>query len=127
MSKVYIVEANFDEYDASWSTTIGIYTDKSVAESAKEKWDKFYIENRNLFDGLDGNSDDDDEVNKYYTMKAIYGEILEFQNITITEFVINTETFLDNSTMRTEKMQEILKQWGRDYKINEVLKNNNLT
>ena len=45
MSKIWQVTANFEDWESTWVLTIGYFTDKSVAEKIRDKWDV-------IFDGV---------------------------------------------------------------------------
>ena len=130
MDKVYLVEANYEDWESSWTDLIGLFFSKKNADDAKEKWDKFYIDNKSIFDEPKdwepGEEDYVDEIEEwgeshdYYTLTSKYDEILKFRDITIIEYPINSDVF-SNNTHRTEPMKELLTQHNRDYKLNKIL------
>jgi len=132
MSKIYLVEATFDDFDSSWTKVIGLFDELDIAEKVKQKWDNFYKENKSIFDEPDswekepdignyGSGDEWTDSNEYWTLKSKYGEISEFNNVRIVEFITNTDNFLNDQMFRTDPMKELLSQYNRDYKLKEIL------
>ena len=122
--KIYTVEACFDGYECSWSYMIGVFIDKEKAYQAKDKWEKFYGNNKSIFDGLDSDSDDEEEVNKYYRMSSMYDEVNQFRNVLVTELPLNRDIYSETDLMRTEPMKRLITEWERDYKLDEILRQN---
>jgi len=127
MTKVYFVQAHFSDFESSWTIMIGIFNDKKVAEKHKDKWSKFFKENQSIFDVPDDwkprKDDYDDEWQEssdYFTLKMKYGEIKHFDDIQIEEVEIDKDIFLLNR-ISTKSMQDLLLQWDRDYKLNEII------
>lgn len=132
MSKVYLVEAFFDDYESSWSKMIGIFDKLDVAEKIKQKWNQFYDKNKSIFDEPDnwesepdignyGSNDGWHDSNEYWSLKSKYDEISKFREIVITEFITNIDNFVDDVMFRTDPMKELLVQYNRDYKLKEIL------
>jgi hypothetical protein len=121
MSKIYIVEANFDSYESSWSYAIGVFTEESIANKTKDKWNSFYKENLSVYDGLDSSSEDEEIVNKYYEIDSKYGEIKNFRNATVTELELNRDIYSETDIMRTDPMIRLITEWERDHKLKEIL------
>lgn len=63
MSKIWQVIANFEDWDSSWFVTIGYFTDKSVAENARDKWDSIFSE---VLELLEEPEDWDPRQDEYY-------------------------------------------------------------
>lgn len=123
MSKIYIVEANFDGYECSWSHVIGAFNSHEIANQFKDKWELFYKEHKSIFDGLSSDSDDEEEINKYYQMSAKFDDINKFTHVSINEFDLNKDTYSNEvDFLRTEDMQRLVTEWERDYKLTEILK-----
>ena len=133
MSKVYLVEATFEDYGSSWSKLIGVVDNIKVANKLKEKWDNFYKENENIFNQPDnwepvvdignyGNTEDEwTDCTEYWTLKTKYDEIFQFRDISIRELTKNVDLFIDDDMFRTDPMKELLSQHNRDYKLKEIL------
>lgn len=127
MSKVYLVEAFFDDYESSWSRMIGVFDELDIAEKIKKKWDKFYEENISIFDEPDTWESDPDignywqDSDEYWSLKSKYDEISKFRKIVITELITNIDNFVDDVMFRTDPMKELLVQYNRDYKLKEIL------
>ncbi len=128
--KIYLVQANYDDYESSWSKIIGIFDSIDVAEKHKQKWDNFYNINKSIFDEpknwkpnlTDGDEDDDEwmESREYWSLKSKYDDIFQFNSVSIDELSTNIDLFLDNEFI-TDAMKELLIQYNRDYKIKEIL------
>ena len=127
-NKVYFVQAHFSDFETSWSIMIGLFTDKKVAEKHKDKWDKFFKEKQSIFDKPKdwepGDLDWDDEwedSDDYLTLKMKYDEIKHFEDIQIEELELDKDIFKESVPIRTEPMEDLLLQWDRDYKLNEII------
>jgi hypothetical protein len=118
MDKIYIVEIDFGHYDETWTHTVGAFTDKSLADLTKEKWEKFYKEHSKLYDGLDSQKDFD----KFYEVDSKYGDIGNFVQITIQELPFNVDNYSKINSYRTDEMTQLVLQWERDYRINQIIK-----
>ena len=131
MTKVYFVQAHFSDFENSWSIMIGLFTDKSVAEKHKDKWDRFFKEKQSIFDKPDNwepNENDYmyeveewEESDDYFKLKMKYDEIKHFEDIQIEELELNKDIFKESVPIRTEPMEDLLLQWDRDYKLNEII------
>ncbi len=137
MDKIYIVEAYFDDDESSSSFLIGIFTDKKIAESVKDKWNSFFINYKNIFDKPDnfigsededwGYSDEWKDSKEYYVLLAKYSDISQFSSIDIREFKLNKDCLIEDmkSTIKgklvSDDMLSLLKQWDRDYKLEDIL------
>ena len=135
MNKVYIVEAHFEDPESSWWSMIGLFTDINKAEESSEKWNNFFTENEKIFDTPQGYQTEyytscygDDSTNwydsnEYYELKSDFRDIKYFTDITIREFDLDKEIFVENvKSYGSDKMLNLMNQWGRDYKINELIK-----
>lgn len=135
MDKVYIVEANFDDPESNWWSMIGLYTDFSKAEEVSKKWNNFFTQNKKMFDLPDNycpeyskNSYGDEytswyDSDEYYELQSEFKDIKHFTDITIREFDLNKEIFVDIiKSYSSEKMINLMNQWNREYKIKELIK-----
>lgn len=128
MTKVYFAQAYFSDYESSWTIMIGLFTNKEVAEKHKNKWDKFFEEKQSIFDKPEewkpGELDWDDDwedSDDYFKLKMKYEEIKHFEDIQIEELELNKDIFKESVPIRTEPMEDLLLQWDRDYKLNEII------
>lgn len=135
MDKVYIVEANFDDPESSWWSMIGLYTDYSTADEMSKKWNDFFIESKKMFDipknyqpEYSSNSYGDEYISwfdsdEYYELQSNFRDIKYFTDITIREFDLNKEIFIDIiKSYSSENMINLMNQWNREYKIKELIK-----
>lgn len=128
MTKVYFVQAHFSDLENSWTIMIGLFTDKKIAEKHKNKWDIFFKDKQSIFDKpeewkpseLDWD-DEWEESNDYFNLRMKYDEIKHFEEIQIEELELNKDIFKESIPIRTEPMQDLLLQWDRDYKLNEII------
>jgi hypothetical protein len=122
MDKVYIVEASFGTYDGFYTTIIGIYTDEQVANSERDKWERFYtIKKKEIFTP-DLKDDDGDDSMEYYEMLSKYEDIAEFQSIRVDEFDLNKHDYVNKDVLsRSPELKLLMKQWDREYKINDLI------
>jgi hypothetical protein len=121
---IYIVEAQFQSYESSWSNIIGIFNDKDIADDLATKWSNFYKNHVSIFDGLDyDDNDDDDKIDEYYRIYGMYGEVRQFTHVSVTEVPFNRDIYTTNTTgtFRTESIQRLISEWDRDYKIDKIL------
>lgn len=131
MDKLYLVQSHFSDFESSWSMIIGIFTDKEVANNHKNKWDRFFKEKQSLFnkpDDWEQNENDYmyeneewEDSDDYFKLKMKYGEIKHFEDIQIEEFEVNKDLFKKHDQHRTKPMIDLLIQWDRDYKLNEII------
>jgi hypothetical protein len=121
MDKVYIVEASFGTYDGFYTTIIGIYTDEKVANVEKDKWLKFYTTKKEEIFTQNPKDDEDDNM-EYYEMLSKYDDIAEFQSIRVDAFNLNKHDYANrNDISRSPDLILLMKQWDRDYKINDLI------
>lgn len=133
MHKVYIVEAYFEDYDSSYWRVIGIFTDFSQAKEYRKKWKKFYKKSKSIFSQPkdytpniyknygEETYEDWTETEEYYRLISQYPDINLFSDISIREFVSNTDILIDNSKRDiTPQMLTLMIQWDRDYKLNKL-------
>jgi hypothetical protein len=121
MDKVYIVEASFGTYDGFYTTIIGIYTDEKVANVEKDKWLKFYTTKKEEIFTQNPKDDEDDNM-EYYEMLSKYDDIAEFQSIRVDAFNLNKYDYANrNDISRSPDLILLMKQWDRDYKINDLI------
>jgi hypothetical protein len=129
MSKIYLTQAHFSDFGGYWSILIGIFTEIELAEKFKNKWDKFFKEKQSLFNKPDDwkPSEKDQEYDiveweeseGYMILSIEYGEIKKFESIEIEEYELNKDLFREHKHRKT--IEDLLLQWDRDYKINDII------
>lgn len=140
-SKVYIVEVFYSDYEGSTWIQVGIFTDKSVAESIKEKWEDFHNNNAYLLkepDDWDPTKDEwyEDYSNhdsyhvfewsqsrEYYSLAAKFEKIGEFDYVRVEEFDLNVDGFYNQMKhISNDFFLDMIKEHDRDWKLNNILK-----
>ena len=141
MSKIWKVEIMYSDYECSQLLTIGLFTDKVVAEEVARKWEVFHTTYSKLLevpDNWDPTSDEwyssnSDEYtfewedsHQYQILSMKYDKVKEFDEVIITEFELDKDMFYkqinDYSIRATESFKQIVKEFERDYKLNNLLK-----
>lgn len=139
-NKVYIVEVVYSDYEGSSWIQVGIFTDKSVAESIKEKWEDFHKSHEDLLkkpDNWDPTKDEwyDDyssesgyifeweDSKEYYSLSAKYEKFEEFQEVRIEEYDLNIDGFYKQMIhISTNVFLDMIKEHDRDWKLKDILK-----
>lgn len=139
-NKVYIVEVFYSDYEGSTWIQVGIFTDKSVAESVKEKWESFHSNHLDLLNEPDNWDPATDEwyeeylnesgytfswsdSKEYYSLSAKYERFNEFQEVRIEEFDLNVDGFYNQMKhISTDVFLDMIKEHDRDFKLNNILK-----
>lgn len=138
-NKVYIVEVVYSDYEGSSWIQVGIFTDKSVAESIKEKWEDFHNNSADLLkepDDWDPTKDewyedynDSKDVfewsqsREYYSLSAKYEKFNEFQEVRIEEYDLNVDGFYKQMIhISTNVFLDMIKEHDRDWKLKDILK-----
>ena len=142
MSKVWQVEIMYSDYESSQLLTIGLFTDKDKAEEVARKWEVFHTTYSKLLeipDNWDPTSDDwysfNDEYDfdwkdsyQYQLLSMKYDKLKDFDEVIITEQELNKDIFqkqcqIDDDAFRlTEDFKRLVKQFDRDYKLDNLLK-----
>lgn len=133
MNSFYQVIAQFDDGESLSYILIGNFTDLDVAQLYKDKWDNFFNINKQLLQepqGWDPSKDEwvrDDyepewyDSKEYYTLLAKWGSIKDFVQIDINELGLNQEVFMNNNhNMWYGPMIQLMTQFDRDWKINQM-------
>ena len=137
VDKVYTVDVFYSDYEGSCSIQVGIFTDKSVAESIKEKWENFHT----MYDHILNEPDNWDptkdewhkhhpendmkwkESNEFYKLKAKYEKFDDFDEVRIEEFDLNVDGFYNQmKTISNDNFMTLIKEYERDWKLKEILK-----
>ena len=139
MNKIWKVEIYYTTPDGSTWLTIGMFTNEKDAQEVKSKWEDFHINSKVMLDEPENwiaENDDWYEDNyrygfhwedssEYFTLAQKYNNLLEFEEIVITENKLNTDIFIETISNPfsgfTEQFQLIAKEFDRDFKINKVL------
>lgn len=135
---IFIVEAHFDSSDSSWWRIIGFFTEKNQAEQMSSKWKNFFEQNKKLFErpeSFNGKTYEDFfgtqqfeswyDSDEYFQLTKNFSDLKNFTGISIREFKINKDIFIQNSKFDTSNdMISLMSQWNRDYKINNLIYEN---
>lgn len=125
MSKIWQVTANFEDWESTWVLTIGYFTDKSVAEKIRDKWDV-------IFDGvLEMLEEPEDWNNEFvWTDSNQYDELLEkyefvrhLKGFQIEEYKLDQDMFLTNPNITSfmkKPLKNILTTLERDWKLKQL-------
>lgn len=120
MDKVYLVKVRFIDWDESWYKIIGTFTDEISANKYKNKWVSFFNSSKSIFDKPHGYDDESwEESEEYNTLFIKYGELMCFDKITIDEISIDVDLFTTNTV--ESPMHDLIKEFDRDFKINDLL------
>ena len=142
MSKIWKVEVMYSDYESSQLLTIGLFTDKVVAEEVARKWEVFHTTYSKILevpDNWDPTSDEWydysnsgeytfewEDSHQYQVLSMKYDKVKEFDEVIITEFELDKDMFYsqinDSSIRATEPFKQIVKEFERDYKLNNLLK-----
>lgn len=131
---IYQVVAQFDDGESISYILIGNFTNLEVANDYKQKWDSFFKHHQSLFDKPqdwdpqkdEWSKDDFDEPQwtdsmEYYSLLAKWGRIRDFIQIDVNKLEINQEVFITNNrTLFYGPMIQLMTQWDRDWKIDEL-------
>ena len=126
MSKVYMLSAHFCGSDELWTTHIGFFTNKDIAEKVKEKWEEFFESSLSLFDepvdfNIKTHGEDWTQTKEFDDIVANFQDILVYDQITLTEFSLNMECVIGNMYHNSDKLTGMMKQYDRDYKIENII------
>ena len=141
MSKIWKVEVMYSDYESSQLLTIGLFTNESKAEEVGRKWEVFHTTYSKILevpDNWDPTSDEwyssnSDEYtfewedsHQYQVLSMKYDKVKEFDEVIITGFELDKDMFSsqinDLSIRATEPFKQIVKEFERDYKLNNLLK-----
>jgi hypothetical protein len=129
---IYNVVANFYDGESVSFVTIGSFTDTNLALLYKEKWEEFFLNSDLLsqpdnWDPLKDNWTKDDSNpcwadSKEFSEKFMRYELLsQFVKVEIFNLEANSEVFIENiSGMCNQSMSVLIKQFDRDWKINQI-------
>ena len=141
VNKVYIVEVFYSDYEGSSWIQVGIFSDKSVAESIKEKWEDFHNKNADLLkepDDWDSTKDEwyEDyllhdshhvfewsQSREYYSLATNIEKFSDFQEVRVEEFDLNVDGFYNQMKhISNDVFLDMIKEHDRDWKLNNILK-----
>lgn len=151
MSKIWQVIANFEDWDSSWSVTIGYFTDKSVAENARDKWDGIFSEVLELLEEPEDWNPRQDEYYQhpyyvkgdtewglpgtstlYWSDSKQFEELLEkyeyvrhLRGFEIDEYELNQDIFLNTPDFTGDvkkPLKDLFNSLDRDWKLKQLTK-----
>jgi hypothetical protein len=124
MDKVYAVTISFEDWESSSWNTVGYFTDIKLAEETKKKWEDFFeFQEKEIFNlsrDSNGNFESDEIEDEWYSKNSKYELIRTYTGVTLEEFPLNTDVFVNQTLNRSKEMQKLVVQWERDYKINKI-------
>ena len=125
MSKVYIVEAHFEEHDSNWWFTVGMFVNENDAKETFDKWNNFFGKYKDMFeepDDFDNSKGDWIRSDEWYELKSKYGYISSFTHLNIEELEFNRDIFIENGRKyMSEPIVGLMVEWDRDYKLKNIL------
>lgn len=134
MNKVYVVEASFEDFETSWSRKIGIFSNYQIAKEHMKKWKRFFTQNKKVFNQPKdfipltythwGNEEQEEwtESEEFYKLISKFSDIRNFSSVEISEYELDKDIFIDNSLMKSADLINLMNQWNRDYKLNQITK-----
>ena len=124
MDKIYTVTIGFEDWESSSWNTVGYFTDIKLAEETKKKWEDFFeFQGKEIFNlprDSNGNFESDEIEDEWYSRTAKYDQIRTYTGVTLEEFPFNTDVFVNQTQNRSKEMQDLIRQWERNYKINKI-------
>lgn len=124
MDKIYTVTIGFEDWESSSWSTVGYFTDIKLAKETKKKWEDFFeFQEKEIFNlprDSNGNFESDEIEDEWYSRTSKYEQIRTYAGVTLEEFPFNTDVFVNQTHNRSKEMQNLVKQWERDYKINKI-------
>ena len=130
MYKIFLVKANFSDFESSWSKTIGVFSSKEEADKNKTKWVRFFEHHKDIFDepnnwepseeDYEWEIEDWKESEEYFSLRSKYSLLHEYDDITIEEIPLDVDIFNEGKYL-TESISSLMVAWNRDYKINEII------
>lgn len=134
MDKIYKVQATFEDFEFTTSITIGVYNDEKLAKDTVDKWKHFFSSQKSIFqEPPNWNPKDDDwydeddnfstewkESAQYHSLLSKYDHLRSFSSISITEYELNTELFID-SFKHYDSMGKLMKEFNREWNLNKII------
>lgn len=128
MDKIYGVTISFEDWESSSFNTIGFFSDRESAEEAKQKWEDFFdFHDKEIFNlprDSNGNFESDEIEDEWYSRASKYEQIRSYSGVVIEEFPFNVDFFIKQTQMRSMEMQNLVRQWERDYKLKKITDKN---
>jgi len=134
--KIYRVVALFEDFESTWTIPIGVFNDKDLAYSIKDKWDKFFKESQSLLDEPDNWDPDKDlwseegydeydgfswkDSYQYNLLISKYSHVREFSSIEIEEMDLNVDCFIDGFKHH-DAMSKLIIEFDRDFKLGSII------
>jgi hypothetical protein len=148
MNSIFTVVAHFEDWDSTWFVNIGHFTSKDEAQSVKSKWETFFIKAEDVFlESENWNPKNDpyydhpfytpDEVEfglpgtqkfewrdskAYEDILTKFESIRHLKGITIEEFPVNKDFFMDSPFFNGKKdLLKLMKCHNREWSINKII------
>jgi hypothetical protein len=127
MDKIYMVMSYFEDFESTRWQTIGLFTDKNLADETAKKWKEFYEEKiYSIFnEPKDWKPSDEDcywqESLEYSNRVSKYSDVMDFKEIKVEEFDLNKDISLNN-LFTNEYLLSLMTQWDRNYKLEKIIK-----
>lgn len=125
MEYIYIVSADFEDFDSSVSHTIGVFGTAEEAEEIKNKWESFFKHSKEKIFSIprdsNGEFESDDKEDEYYSLLSKYEPLHSYAGIGIEKRRFGVDEFSVQGDLRSRPMQAMIQQWERDYRINKII------
>ncbi len=124
MDEIYIVTICFEDFESTTLVDAGFFSSEKEAEEVKEKWERFFEENRKkIFDipRFNGEFESDEAEDEHYSRLAKYEPLHSYSGISIEKRRFGIDEFAANSESRSKEMQAMIMSWERDYRISKIV------
>jgi uncharacterized protein (DUF1697 family) len=124
MDEIYIVTICFEDFESTTLVDAGFFSSEKEAEEVKEKWERFFEENRKkIFDipRFNGEFESDEAEDEHYSRLAKYEPLHSYSGISIEKRRFGVDEFAANSESRSKEMQAMIMSWERDYRISKIV------
>jgi hypothetical protein len=124
MDEIYIVTICFEDFESTTLVDAGFFSSEKEAEEVKEKWERFFEENRKkIFDipRFNGEFESDEAEDEHYSRLAKYEPLHSYSGISIEKRRFGVDEFAANGESRSKEMQALVQQWDRDHKIAKIV------
>jgi len=125
MNEIYIVSICFEDFESTSFHEAGFFSSEEEALHVKEKWERFFEENRKrVFDitrMANGEFESDEAEDEHYSRMARYEQLHSYSGISIEKRRFGIDEFATQSESRSKDMQNLVQQWEREYRINKII------
>ena len=124
MDEIYIVTICFEDFESTTLVDAGFFSSEKEAEEVKEKWERFFEENRKkIFDipRFNGEFESDEAEDEHYSRLAKYEPLHSYSGISIEKRRFGIDEFAANSESRSKEMQAMIMSWERDHRISKIV------